>query len=202
MARRLFLFLIACFMGTICNPYILAAADYCSVTDLNHANIVETVPIEPEPTPEPAPAPVITVATAPVMPVNNIQITGRTIQVVDVPDTAYDSGDHVNRYGGQFYYGHNSSAVFGSLGSLGIGSVFSITLNGVTTNYQVANVVIYEKNPTTGQLQLGGAGDLMLDVAYARSNGVQYSISIMTCAGTSYGNGDASHRLVVFANAI
>ena len=29
-----------------------------------------------------------------------------------------------------------------------------------------------------------------------------YDISMMTCYGTMYGNGDASYRLVLFANAI
>ena len=29
-----------------------------------------------------------------------------------------------------------------------------------------------------------------------------YDVALFTCHGTSYGNGDASHRLVVFANAV
>lgn len=216
MARRLFLFLTSCLIGVFCNPYILTAADHYAVKDLNRSSIVETVVVEakeepvshqePElqsaPTYSVASAASVVVASAPAVPANNIQIAGRTLQVVDVADTAIDSGSHVNRYGGQFYYGHNSGAVFGGLAGLGIGNIFSITLNGITTNYQIANIAIYEKNTSTGQLQLNGAGNYMLSVARAQHNGIQYGISIMTCAGTSYGNGDASHRLVIFANAV
>ena len=200
MARRLFLFLSACLIGVICNPYILTAADHFSVIGLDNTNIVETIPPKKEPAPEPVFAPPI--VSAPIIPSNNIKIAGRILPIIDVSDTAIDSGDHVNKYGGQFYYGHNNGMVFGGLASLGIGSGFSITYNGVTTNYQVANITTFEKNPSTGQLQLNGAGDLMYPVAQAQNNGIQYSIAIMTCAGNLYGNGDASHRLVIFANAV
>ena len=42
----------------------------------------------------------------------------------------------------------------------------------------------------------------MSAVAGARHGRVQYDLALMTCYGTSYGNGDASHRLVVFANRL
>lgn len=133
---------------------------------------------------------------------DSITIAGRTIPVVAVGSTSVDSGNRVNKYGDRFYYGHNSGAVFGRLSSVGVGSVFSITFGGTTSNYRVAERVIFEKNRDNGRLQIGGNGNYMRDVAAARHGGVQYSISLMTCSGTSYGNGDASHRLVLFANRI
>lgn len=133
---------------------------------------------------------------------DSITIAGRIIPVVVVGDTRIDSGNRVNRYGDRFYYGHNSGAVFGGLSGVGVGNVFSITFGGVTTNYQVAERVIFEKNRDNGRLQIGGNGNYMRGVADAKYGGIQYSISLMTCSGTSYGNGDASHRLVLFANRI
>ena len=62
--------------------------------------------------------------------------------------------------------------------------------------------MIYEKDVAAGKLRLNGEGSYMYAVAHARHSGVQYDLSIMTCYGTSFGNGDASHRLVIFANAI
>ncbi len=133
---------------------------------------------------------------------NYISILGKTLSVVYTDTTTADSGNHVNRFRDRFYYGHNSAGVFGNLGSLGIGSTFSITVDGATHNYRVANVVIFEKNTSSGKLQLNGSGSYMNSVAGARYGGRQYSVSLMTCHGTSYGNGDASHRLVVFADEI
>ena len=133
---------------------------------------------------------------------NNIAIAGRTIEVVDVNSTTVDAGNHVNRFRGKLLYGHNSAGVFGSILGLGAGATFSVTTNGVTTNYRVANTVTFEKNTSTGQLQLNGAGSYMNGVAAAYYGGVHYDLALMTCAGVSYGNGDASHRFVIFAVAI
>lgn len=131
---------------------------------------------------------------------NSISIAGRTIPVVDVADTTINAGNHVNKYGNYFYYGHNTSAVFGGIVNLSVGDTFSINYNGVTHNYRVSKTMIFEKNVEKGLLQLNGSGNYMKNVSLARSNGVQYSISLMTCYGVSYGNGDASHRFVIFAN--
>lgn len=208
MARRLFLLIIASFIGVISNPNLLTAADDFTLNGLSNKGVVETIPLPEEKPAIPTALSVteyayspVTSASAPV-PANNIQIAGRTIQIVDVADTTVNAGDHVNRYGANFLYGHNSAAVFGRLAGLGVGSTFSVTYGGVTTNYQVTKTMLFEKNPTTGQLQLNGSGDFMFSVSNARSEGVQYGVALMTCAGTSYGNGDASHRLVLFANAI
>lgn len=208
MGKRLFLLLFSAFIGIIASPEILMASDSFDVQGLDNGRIVETVPIVEEPVEEQNPvvytAPTY-VAPAPVyvapMP-NAISVTGKTLEIVDVADTAVDSGNHVNKYGERFLYGHNSAGVFGGLVNLGAGSVFSVTYGGATTNYQVAKIVVFEKNVETGTLQLNGAGSYMRSVADAKSEGVQYGLSLMTCYGTSYGNGDASHRLVIFANAI
>ena len=232
MAKRLFLLLLSSFIGIFGNPEILMASDSFNLMGLDNAGIVETVPIAetsvvsegesatsadssdsvasgsnsnsdsngggvyvvPAPTPNQAPVYVA--------PGNNIAVAGRVIEIIDVADTTVDSGNHVNKYGARFLYGHNTASVFGGLTSLGIGSTFSVTYGGTATTYQVAKIVIFEKNAANGRLQLNGSGNYMRQVANAKNEGIQYSISLMTCYGTSYGNGDASHRLVIFANAI
>ena len=133
---------------------------------------------------------------------DSITIAGRTLPVISVGDTTADSGNHVNKYGDKFYYGHNSGAVFGGLVNLAEGSTFSVTLNGATVNYHIAKRQIFEKNRENGRLELNGSGSYMWNVAAARHSGVQYDVSIMTCHGVSYGDGDASERLVLFANRI
>jgi hypothetical protein len=129
-----------------------------------------------------------------------ISVSGRNIPVIDVSSTALDAGDHVNKFGDRFYYGHNSGNVFGGLVNYGVGTSFSINSNGITHNYRVVKAVVYEKNAELGRLQLNGSGSYMKAVSQARSDGVQYSIALMTCYGTPYGNGGATHRLVLFAN--
>lgn len=129
-----------------------------------------------------------------------ISVSGRNIPVIEVSSTALDAGDHVNKFGDRFYYGHNSGNIFGGLVNYGVGTSFSINSNGITHNYRVAKVVVYEKNAELGRLQLNGSGSYMKAVSQARSDGVQYSIALMTCYGTPYGNGGATHRLVLFAN--
>ncbi|MBQ3320628.1 hypothetical protein IJG71_00625 [Candidatus Saccharibacteria bacterium] len=153
-------------------------------------NHTSSTPVREEPTP------------VYVAPADSITIAGRTLRIVDVSDTAVDSGDHVNKYGSNFLYGHNSSAVFGNLVNMGVGSTFSITYGGVTTNYQVSKVTIFEKDVASGKLQLDGSGNYMRAVSNGKSDGVKHDFAIMTCYGTSYGNGDASHRLVLFADEI
>lgn len=129
-----------------------------------------------------------------------ISVSGRNIPVIEVSSTALDAGDHVNKFGDRFYYGHNSGNVFGGLVNYGVGTTFLINSNGITHNYRVAKVMVYEKNAELGRLRLNGSGSYMKAVSQARSDGVQYSLALMTCYGTPYGNGGATHRLVLFAN--
>lgn len=223
MAKRLFLLIFSAFIGIFGSPEILMASDDYTLSGLDNTGIVETVPIVEEPAAventttvnsgsnsgyvvparqTSSAAPTQTLTPIYVAPSNSISVVGRTLEIVDVASTTVDAGNHVNKYGERFLYGHNTAGVFGGLVNLGVGGTFSVTYGGITTNYRVAKVVIFEKNVETGRLQLNGAGNYMKSVANAKSDGVQYGLSLMTCYGTSYGNGDASHRLVIFANAI
>ena len=214
MAKRLFLFIMASFIGVMAmTSGILNKSEAFTLNGLGETEALETVEIAKKDVTEIANAPVLaqpvvrtTAARANyasyTAPVNSIQVAGRTLAIVDVNDTSIDAGDHVNKFGNKFLYGHNSAGVFGGLSSLGVGSTFGVTYGGVTTNYRVAKIVSYEKNEATGELQLNGSGSYMLAVSRARSAGVQYDISLMTCAGTPLGNGRATHRLVIFANAM
>ena len=166
---------------------------------------LEPVAVAPEPVtvvPEPVAVVPEPVAVTPEPVSNQISIAGRILNIVDVDSTLVDSGDHVNHFDKKFYYGHNSASVFGGIVNLGIGDMFSITYDRVTTTYRVAETVIYEKNTSNGLLQLNGEGDYMWYVSKARRGTKRYDVSLMTCYGTSYGNGDASHRFVIFANAM
>ena len=153
------------------------------------------------------------VTPAPAVKPNQIVIGGRTISMAIVKDTRADAGNHVNMYCGsnaacnKFIYGHNSSAVFGNLKNLRVGvDTFTVTLNGVTSTYRIVNKVIYD-------YELGGNGALRLNgdtsinymnrTAKAKdNNNVQYDLALMTCHGQSLGNGNATQRLVLFANKI
>ncbi|MBP5648182.1 sortase [Candidatus Saccharibacteria bacterium] len=214
MGKRLFLLIICSLLVLIDVPEFLIATDVAPVTGLSNSGIVETVPLpEPEPEPEPvaatanvrpatqpsthvAPAPVK--PSAQVAPANSIAIAGKVIEIVDVSDTAVNAGNHVNKYGAKFLYGHNSPAVFGRLTSVGVGSVFTVAYGGTSRNYQVAEVTIFEKTSDT-TLSAGGIQYRMSTIANGKG---RYDMVLMTCYGTMLGGGDATHRYVVFANAI
>lgn len=212
MARKLCLILISMLLAVATNPMFLTAADEVQVVELDPSNIVETVPL-PEPVVETpvsqptydvvsyAAAPAVTVAPAPVetvMPYDAISVAGRVLPIVDIADTAVDAGDHVNKYGAKFLYGHNSPAVFGGLVNLGVGNVFMVSYGGVTSTYQVGEVQIFEKTSET-TLSSNGLNYRMSAIVNGKG---RYDMVLMTCYGTMYGNGDASHRLVVFANQV
>ena len=208
MGKRLFLLLISVIIGVV-KPTLLSATDTPVVSGFDDSKTVETIIEEPEPEPEPAPEPVLAPVVlepkvAYTLPVssNYISIAGRTLDIVDVASTTIDAGNHVNKYGDKFLYGHNSAAVFGGLQNLSAGSTFTVTNNGNTASYTIAKIVIFEKDQDSGNLELDGAGSYMNAVAKARFQGTGYDLSIMTCHGTIYGNRDASHRLVIFANRI
>ena len=168
-------------------------------------------PVQATPTTQTPATPAVT--PAPKVKPNQIVIGGRTISMTIVKDTRADAGNHVNMYCGsnaacnKFIYGHNSSAVFGNLKNLRVGvDTFTVTLNGVTSTYRIVNKVIYD-------YELGGNGALRLNgdtsinymnrTAKARdNNNVQYDLSLMTCHGQSLGSGNATQRLVLFANKI
>lgn len=225
MKQRLFLLFLFNLLCALVSPSILARTDEVKLTGISNAGVTNTVVVEQVKEPEPAvekayeeqayepvyvePAPVYEEPTPEVSAPHagtyisdSIAIAGRVLNIVDVDSTLVDSGDHVNHYDQKFYYGHNSSSVFGGIVNLGAGDTFSITRGGVTTNYRVATTVIYEKNQSSGLLQLNGEGDYMWYVAKARIGKTRYDVSLMTCYGRLLGGGDATHRFVIFANAI
>ena len=203
MAKTPFLLLIFSLVGVIATPQFLAATDVVELTRVDMSAAVETVPL-PEPEPEPTPvvvakAPVAgavrsasTPTSTPVAPtMRNYTITAVTGQIVANP-----SYNNIYRTG-KFIYAHNTAGLLGNIGSLQDGEVFTLTEGGVVKTYRVAFKQMYEKSQANGMLN--GSKPLTIDVEV---KALGHSISMMTCAGRSLGNGDATHRLVVFADQI
>ena len=127
---------------------------------------------------------------------NYISILGRTIDIFTSSDTTINAGNRVaqfirGRYDGRFFYGHNYSNVLGGLAGVPVGSTFSINLDGINRDYQVAYVVTVPNDDALA--------NNMSKIAMAKYGGVSYDIAIMTCAGTPYGDGNATHRTILFA---
>ena len=218
--KRLFLLLVLSFIEVAINPYFLSANE-AVITAAPDFNAVETVEIIPEPKEEVVISNtnyqstrshnVSLAVTSVVQPQNAIIIAGRTIPIEQSYDTGYVSDSIANRYGDKFIYGHNSAGVFGVLYGAGVGQTFSVFNNGVKKNYIISDIVIYEKNDANGLLQLNGSGNYMKSVSNAIKKSVSdngqvslnyYDLALMTCYGTMYGGGRASHRLVVFAREV
>ena len=198
MAKSLFLLIIASLIGVVMNPGVLAASDMVALTGLDPTGVVETVPLpEPEPEPVVEPEPV---AYAPYVPqVQNYNVTVYSDAIV-AHNLSY--GDIYKT--GKMIYGHNTWNLLGSIKSLSYGEIFTVTEGGVTTNYQVANVIIYDKNVELGILQRNGQGSYMQAVMNGMDKDTRtyYDLTLFTCHGVSLGNGDATQRYVVFANAV
>ena len=192
MGKRLFLFIIAGIMGLVCGPSMMTTADTVQVIGIDNTGVVETVP-EPEPEVETTPAAPAagyapTVYAAPEVPqIANYTVTAYSGSIVVNPSYAdiYRTGNLI--------YGHNTGGLLGSLANRYVGEVFTITEGGVAQNYRVTAMVTYEK---TADGYLNGDPYLMGKIVYGSS------LALMTCAGVNYGNGDASHRLVVYAEAM
>ncbi len=143
---------------------------------------------------------------------DQINIAGNTIPIFYSNNTLIDAGNQVGLYGSHFLYGHNSANVFGGLSGMGIGSYFTVTLGGETKTYQVVNTDLQTKSHFEGDVirKTVVSGVTVLTkmkmmkaiTAYGEYNGGRYDYILMTCAGTSYGNGDASHRLILMANEV
>lgn len=198
MAKSLFLLIIANLIGVMVNPLVLTATDTVVVNGLNTARVVETVPL-PEPEPEPEPVK----ASTPVAPAVVAVETPKAPQTVNYTVTVQTNSMIANGLSysdiykfRKLVYGHNSWNLLGNLVYRYAGENFTITENGVATNYRVAEVAIYEK---TADGSLNGDKRLMARIA---NSAMGHSIALMTCSGTPLGNGDATHRLVVFADAI
>ena len=196
MGKRLFLLLIISFIGIINTPSILMATDAVEAENPVF-NAVETVPL-PEPEPEPVSpavqyaAPAAGYVTTPVAP----QITNYTVTVYSGTIVA-DNLSYYDIYKtNKLVYGHNSYNLLGNLVNRYVGETITITEGGVAQTYRVSDIVLYEK---TSDGYLNHDRTLMGRVM---RTAMGHSVALMTCAGTSYGNGDASHRLVVYADAI
>lgn len=130
----------------------------------------------------------------------NYTITAKSDTIVKNP------GSNIYRTN-QIVYAHNSSALLGSIRSFTIGSNFTITENGITNTYEVADIEIFKKvDDYTLKLCDIANYDNCYDATYymstlenAKFRGKVYNLALMTCDGTSLGNGDATHRRVVFA---
>ncbi len=199
MAKRLFLILLISLIGVASTPEFLTASDSAEVTGLNPKGIVETVEPEPEPEPEIVYASVVqptyyAAIEAEVPTVKNYTVTTYIGSVGEYAATAKNlSYSSIYKYN-KMIYGHNTGNLLGSLSNRYVGETISITEGGVTRNYRVMAIRTYAK---TADGNLENDPYLMANIA---NSALGYDVALLTCSGTSYGNGDASHRLVVFAN--
>ena len=219
MMKRILIILFSSFLGIIGNPEFLTASDSVALTGLDESNIVETVAL-PEPEVSEALTEVETISNevsyatpvyeeptyiAPVYvaPVNNISINGKTVELAYTGTTAEDAGSQSLAWyykTGKFIYGHNRQNVFGFLDSAydggwlnGMG--FSVTMNGNTSYYTVANYRLYDYDANSPLcLWYNGVCIKMNPVVGASLDGIPYRMAIMTCYAGS------SKRLVIFAN--
>ena len=115
MGKRLFLLLFSSLVGLLFNFDYLAADDYIDILQPDF-NAVETVIEEKENTLSETriykaqsetnvTQEVKTPATGQnIISGNYISFLGKTISIIDVPDTTVDSADHVNKFGDKFLY--------------------------------------------------------------------------------------------------
>ena len=225
MARSLFLF-VSIIFTMIMNPIMLSATDRVVLTGLDPTRMTETVPL-PVVEPETGPVadvtygawagpevvsgsqiassePVMQTAAVetqyqPVVPAPVVQNYAVSIYIGSASEfnNTANSLSYSNIYKfRKMVYGHNTANLLGSLAYRYPGEIISITEGGVTTNYRVAAVVTYAK---TADGFLEGDKRLMKNIA---TTALGHDVALLTCAGTPYGNGDASHRLVVYADAV
>ncbi len=92
-------------------------------------------------------------------------------------------------------FGHNTANLLGNLANLSVGQIIAISEGANTTYYRVAALATYENTPD------GLNGDPRF-INELTLNAGGHDLALLTCAGTSYGNGKASHRLVVYVDAL
>lgn len=190
--KKVFLILISSLISITMSPSILAATDRVSLTGLDDSDVVETVEKVEEAQPVIAKAPEAGAEPAAAKVV--AQIKSYTVNIFS--DTiVMDCGGSICKTG-KLVYAHNSANLLGNLSGIAIGEIFNVTENGVTTSYRVADKVTYAKT-SDGYLE----NDPYL-MGKIKNTAMGHNMALMTCAGVSYGNGDASHRLVVYADAI
>jgi hypothetical protein len=152
-----------------------------------------------------------------------IEISGRTICIFATSNLTAETGSKVALYtptgtlagGSAFLFGHNSANVFAGLGQV---SSFKIHFGGATKTYQIIRKSVYcDYSNANDWLAKKGSNIRHENDKYNCANfptdpilnmnqvlnpksvlGVE-GISLMTCAGASIGNGDATHRLIAYA---
>lgn len=199
MGKRLFLLLFGLVLGVILSPKFLAATD-SFVVGQPEFHAVETKEIIKEPEAQAVTQPLIASTTEnevePLAPAPAPQMINYRVSVFSGEMVAHNLSYSDIYKTGRLVYGHNTANLLGNLGSLGLGGTFLVTEGGVATTYRVENVALYQK---TADGFLDGKKNLMGQIM---RTALGYDVALMTCAGQSYGNGDASHRLVVFANKV
>ena len=196
MVKKVCLLFISSLITILMSPSILTAADDVTVTSVNVARSVETVPL-PEPEPEPVVmtrAPQAGVPKAPVIPNYTVSayVGSRDEYVASYANLSYSAIYKYNK----MIYGHNTANLLGSLANRYVGETITITEGGVARNYRVSAKVYYNK---TADGYLNGDPYLMNTIA---DSALGHDVAMMTCAGQMLGGGDATQRLVIYADAI
>lgn len=196
MFKKIIAIILSSFIGIMASPEFLSASNSVAVNGINNAGIVETVIPEPEPEPVVyyAAAQAATPAAAPAVYVPQIANYNVTVYSASIIANGLSYSDIYKTE--KLIYGHNSWNLLGNLVNRTQGEVFTITEGGVTRNYVVSDIAVYAK---TSDGYLNNNRLLMNNIVH---NAMGHDVALMTCYGTAYGNGDASHRLVIYADAI
>lgn len=187
--KKFLLILVSGIVSITASPAALMATDNIVLSDLNNSKMTETIPIVEEKV-EPVKA-----VKAPATGAKKVAQTKNYTVSIFPSGMILDCGNSICKTD-KLLYAHNSANLFGNLNSIANGEIFTVTENGVVKSYRVAEKVVYEKNADG---QLNNNPYLMGNIV---KSAMGHSIALMTCTGTSYGNGDASHRLVVYADAV
>ena len=185
MKKYILMMLFSSFVGIFANPEILSASNSVKTLDLDSSKIVQTVIPE-----VPKVAEEVYVASEPVYePVYEPRIfsVGVTVDKNDIEVNPSYSDIYQT---GKLIYAHNTSNLLRGLYDLYSNDTFII--NGVT--YRVSDRVVYDK---TDAYSLNGSRAVMKNL---KNSAYGHDFALMTCYGTSLGNGDATQRLVIFAD--
>lgn len=209
MGKRLFLLILIGLLEVVNVPQFLMADDGARLTGFDDSKAVKTEVISDVQVDavQDVEAPLVQTASIAVeqpetydvapMPSNAITVAGRTIEIIDVADTGIDAGNHVNKYGTKFLYGHNTPGIFGGLLSMGVGNVFTVAYGGTARNYQVVEAQHFQKNSDYSLIDINTRVEYKMSAIANGKN--KYDLALMTCADYLP---DTPNRYVLFANAI
>ena len=204
MKKYILMMLASSFIGIFANPEILSASNSVTVNGIDNTNIVETVIPEPEPAYEVSYAsydytyyeePAYTYYEEPAVQLGYgaAEPEYLSFYVTSYNDTIVVNPSYSDIYQtGKLIYAHNSADLLYNLNYLYEGDVFMINGN----MYRVAERKVYEK---TDDYSLDGSRSVMKKL---KNTAYGHTFALMTCSGRALGNGDATHRLVIFADAI